>query len=62
MFRLNKSVHKTYNFQQLQKESANYYNLNTEERFEVFAYLQSIAYNFKIGNPPKMDKTIHSAR
>ena len=62
MFRLDKSAHKVYNLQQQQKESANYSDFSIEEKFKVFVYLQSIAYNFKIENPPKMDKTIHSTR
>lgn len=29
-----------------------------KERLEAAAYLNSIAYNYDINNPPKMDKTI----
>ncbi|MBN8691620.1 MAG: hypothetical protein J0L69_00415 [Bacteroidetes bacterium] len=62
MFKLDRSAHKTYNFKEIQKESDNYFSLSAEERFKVFAYLQSVAYNFSQNNPPKMDKTIHSYR
>lgn len=62
MFRLDKSVHKTYNLLQVQKESANYSGFSLEEIVKVFTYLQSVAYNYKVDSPPKMDKTIHSVR
>ncbi len=30
------------------------------ERLEAAAYLNSIAYNYDINNPPRMDKTVFS--
>jgi hypothetical protein len=62
MFKLDRSVHKTYNLKQIQTESENYAYLTLEERFEVFAYLQSVAYNYKLNSPPRMDKNFHSYR
>ena len=32
------------------------------ERVRVAFYLNSVAYNFDISNPPKLDKTIFSMR
>lgn len=32
------------------------------ERLKVSFYLNSIAYNFDINNPPRMDKTVFSMR
>jgi hypothetical protein len=37
-----------------------YRNHTVEERLEVALYLTSIAYNFDMNHPPKMDKTIFS--
>lgn len=62
MFKLDRSAHKTYNLKQIQRESDNYSHLSLEEKFNVFAYLQSVAYNYELNSPPKMDKTIHSYR
>jgi hypothetical protein len=62
MFRLDKNAHKTYNLKQIQNESENYSHLTPEEKFKVFAYLQSVAYNYDLNSPPKMDKTVHSCR
>lgn len=33
-----------------------------EQRLEIAFYLTSIAYNFDMNNPPRMDKTIFSAK
>ena len=62
MFRLDKNFHKSYNYKDKRKESDNYVHLSFIERMKVFAYLQSVAYNYPIDSPPKMDKTIHSVR
>jgi len=62
MFKLDRSFHRTYNQSEKQKEADNYKQMNFEERGQVFAYLQSVAYNYKLSTPPKMDKTIHSYR
>lgn len=32
------------------------------ERLKISFYLNSIAYNFDINNPPRMDKTVFSMR
>lgn len=32
------------------------------ERLEAAFYLNSVAYNFDINNPPKMDRTVFSMR
>lgn len=62
MFKLDRTAHKTYHLKQIQKESDNYIQLDIEEKAKVFAYLQSVAYNYPLNFPPKMDKTIHSVR
>jgi hypothetical protein len=36
--------------------------MEKEEIAKVFAYLNSVSYNYPIGFPPKMDKTIGSSR
>jgi hypothetical protein len=45
------------------KPAINYWKDKTpEERLEAACYLNSVAYNFDINNPPKMDKTVFSMR
>jgi len=60
--KLDRTAHRTYNFKNQLKESAQYANLTIEELASIFNYLQSVAYNFKLNNYPKMDKTIQSYR
>jgi hypothetical protein len=36
--------------------------MSEEELGKVFAYLNSVSFNYPIGFPPKMDKTIGSSR
>jgi len=46
-----------------QKNETFYYKgLSLNEIGEIFAYLNSTAYNYSISSPPKMDKTIFSSR
>ncbi len=62
MFKLDRNFYQTYSYNENRKESDNYSHLSFEEKIQVFLYLQSVAYNYKMGSPPKMDKTIHSFR
>jgi CMP-N-acetylneuraminic acid synthetase len=47
----------------IQKNDAHYYkDFSLEKIGEIFAYLNSVSYNYDILNPPKMDKTLFSSR
>jgi hypothetical protein len=59
---LDRTAHKAYHFKNQLPESADYRGLSLQEIAEVFNYLQSAAYNFKLNDYPKMDKSIHSCR
>lgn len=37
-------------------------NMTARQRLEAAAYLNSVAYNYDINNPPKMDRTVFSMR
>jgi hypothetical protein len=46
-----------------QKEEATHYvGMSKEEIGKVFAYLNSVSFNYPFGNPPKMDKAVFSTR
>ena len=46
-----------------QKEEATHYvGMSKEEIGKVFAYLNSGSFNYTLGHPPKMDKSIFSMR
>ena len=51
---------------QTQKEAANlaviYKKLSWQERLKIAEYLNSVAYNFDINNPPRMDRTKFSVK
>jgi hypothetical protein len=62
MFRLDRNAHKATNLKTKKKDSEEYLHLTLHDRLKIFAYLQSVAFNYDLSNPPKMDKTIHSVR
>ncbi|MDP3558123.1 MAG: hypothetical protein Q8T03_12190 [Bacteroidota bacterium] len=62
MFKLDRNAHSSGKITDFKKESDNYKYLTIEEIGKVFAYLQSVAYNYSLDKPLKMDKTIFSAR
>jgi hypothetical protein len=46
-----------------QKEEVTHYKgMSIEEIGKVFAYLNSVSFNYSLGNPPKMDKSVFSMR
>ena len=62
MFRLDRTAHASGKITDFKKESDNYKNMNFLQIGEVFAYLQSVAYNYPINQPLKMDRTVFSFR
>jgi hypothetical protein len=62
MFKLDRNAHSSGKITDLKKESDNYKGFNLRQIGEVFAYLQSVSYNYPIGKPVKMDKTVFSVR
>jgi len=62
MFRLDRSYGKGHKHENAEKDSAYWKTKTVDERLAAAMYLNSIAYNFDINNPPRMDKTIFSCR
>jgi len=62
MFKLDRAVYSSGKITDFKKESDNYINMNLSQVGEVFAYLQSVSYNYPINQPLKMDKTVFSVR
>lgn len=60
--KLDRTAHKAYHFKDQVSDSSDYKTLSRFDLFEVFNYLQSVAFDFKLNNYPKMDKTVHSCR
>ncbi len=60
-FKLDRSSFKAMTAKEADDQQRDYSKKTIEERLEIAYYLASIAYNFDINNPPRMDKTIFSA-
>lgn len=56
-FRLDRSAFKGQTAEEAAKYAPYYATLSWKERLSVAAYLNSIAYNYPLDHPPKMDKT-----
>lgn len=62
MFKVDRTAYSSGKITDFKKESDYYKNLNLLQIGEVFAYLQSVSYNYPINQPLKMDRTVFSAR
>ncbi|HWV70387.1 MAG TPA: hypothetical protein VN040_01645 [Pseudosphingobacterium sp.] len=61
-FRLDRSAFKAQTAEEAANHAPHYAKLTWLERLEVTAYLNSIAYNFPLDNPPRLDRTKFRAR
>ncbi len=63
MQRLNRTEFKAHSADEAAKmHAAHYKKLSWQERIEIAHYLNSIAFNFPINDPPKLDRTKFSVR
>jgi hypothetical protein len=61
-FRLDRTAFKAQTLKEASNHASYYKKLSWQDRLKVAAYLNSIAYNFDLNSPPKMDRTKFSAR
>ena len=59
-YRLDKTAFKAMSFEEADDYQRNYKNYSVHERLEIALYLTSVAYNFDINYPPRMNKEIFS--
>lgn len=58
MFKLDRTAFKAHTSVAATKMHAEYYSsISWQERLRIADYLNSIAFNYPAGSPPKMDKT-----
>ncbi len=63
MFKLDRTVGKGQTHEEASANQAAYWKTKTvDERLAVVMYLNSIAYNFDINNPPRLDRTVFRTR
>lgn len=62
MPKLDRTYSTSGNLFQKKEEVIHYLGMSQEEIGKVFAYLNSVSFNYALGNPPKMDKDAFSMR
>ncbi len=61
-YRLDRAKFKTQTFKEADNQFNYWRKKSVKERLTAAYYLISIAYNFKLNNPPRLNKTIFSTR
>ena len=61
-FRLDRTAFKGQTATQAANHKSYYTKLTWKERLKIAAYLNSVAYNYPLHNPPKIDRTKFNAR
>jgi hypothetical protein len=61
-FKLDRTAFRATNHEKKGNDSLYWKTRTEEERLAAAFYLNSVAYNFDINHPPRMDKTVFSMR
>ncbi|MBS1759182.1 MAG: hypothetical protein JST23_03580 [Bacteroidetes bacterium] len=61
-FKLDRSAFKAQSTTDAAKHAQYYKTLTWQERLKITAYLNSIAYNYPLNSPPKLDRTKFSVK
>ena len=61
-FKLDRNAFKGQTQQEAANYAAIYKKLSWQERLKIAGYLNSVAYNFDVNNPPRMDRTKFSVK
>ena len=61
-YKLDRTVFRAHSMKEPENFADVYRNSTWQKRLEIAHYLNSVAYNFDIHFPPKMDRTIFSAK
>lgn len=61
-FKLDRTAFKAQTLEEASNHAVYYKKLTWQERLKVTAYLNSVAYNFDMSNPPRMDRTKFSTK
>ena len=62
MLKLDRTYSTSGNLFEMKEEVIPYLGMSKEEISKVFAYLNSVSFNYTLDNPPKIDKTVFSMR
>lgn len=61
-FKLDRTAFKGQTLYEAANHAEHYKKLTWQDRLKVAAYLNSVAYNFDINNPPRLDRTKFSTK
>lgn len=61
-FKLDRTAFKAQTMKEAANHVSEYKKLSWQDRLKVAAYLNSVAYNFDLNNPPQMDRTKFSIK
>jgi len=59
---LDRTAFKMQTAEEASNHATYYKSLTWQERLRIANYLNSVAYNFDINNPPKLDRTCFKSR
>lgn len=62
LFKLDRTAFKAHTHRDAANHIKFYKKLTWQERLKIAAYLNSVAYNFDLNNPPRMDRTKFSVK
>ena len=57
MYKLNRTAFKMQTYEQASDNREYWLSKTATERLKAVAYLNSVAYNYPINNPPRLDRT-----
>jgi len=61
-FKLDRNAFKAQSLKDAADHASVYNKMTWQERLKVAAYLNSVAYNYDVNNPPRMDRTKFSTK
>jgi len=61
-FKLDRTAFSTHSLDDADLQMRQHKNMSVKERFELLYFLNSIAYNYPLANPPKMLTVFSGAR
>ncbi len=61
-YRLDRTAFKIQTFEEASDTSADWNNKTFVERLSAAAYLNSVAWNYPVDNPPRLDRSCFSMR
>lgn len=62
MYKLDRTAFKAHSAEESSDYSRHYRNMSWQQRLSITSYLNSVAFNYPLDNPPKMDRSIFKAR